>query len=40
MIHALDTLLGWQGIKVVIVDGKSFKVVRTPPESNSGKTKR
>jgi len=30
MLYAYDTLLGWNGLKVVLIDDKSFKVVRLP----------
>ena len=31
-LYALDTLLGWQGIKIVKVDSKTSKVVRADPQ--------
>ena len=30
MLYAYDTLLGWNGLKVVLIDDKTFKVVRLP----------
>ena len=30
MLYAYDTVLGWNGLKVVVIDDKTFKVVRLP----------
>jgi len=34
MLYAYDTLLEWNGLKVVLIDDKTFKVVRVPSASS------
>jgi hypothetical protein len=31
VLYAMDVLLGWQGVKIVKVDSKTSRVVRTSP---------